>query len=102
MHSQGKAQFMLLTGVNNAWSYEFVSLDYDSEKVISDLFTSGLSEKAPYWCKVSQHLLRTGESSHGSVLTRAMSLCQQDIGQCKWPKVPEQYWEKAINELIDG
>lgn len=100
LKSKGKAQFMILKGKKELWDYEFVSLDYDVEKVISDLHTSGLSEKAPYWCRVSENLLRTGEISHGTVLARAMSLCEKELGKCDWPDIPEQFWKKAVEEMI--
>lgn len=95
LHSKGYAQFMILNGTHNSWSHEFVSLPYDVEQVILDLDTSGLIEKAPYWCEVTKHLLRTGEISHGTVLSKAMELCREETGQCNWPDVPEKYWKQA-------
>lgn len=100
MHSNGKAQFMLLKGIQNTWDYEFVSLEYPVENVIADLHASGLTKKAPYWCKVSEHLLRTGKVSHGTVLARAMTICKDKCGACNWPDIPEECWEQAVKELI--
>lgn len=100
MNSHGKAQFMILSGMQDKWNYEFVSLEYDIEKVIADLYSSGLSKKAPYWCKVSENLLRTGKISHGAVLSRAMTLCKDKFGACNWPHIPEECWEQAVKEMI--
>lgn len=100
IHSKGKAQFMILKGKQGAWDYEFVSLGYNTEEVIADLYASGLNEKAPYWCKVSEHLLRTGEISHGNVLGRAMEICKEIHGECIWPDVPEECWKQAVKEII--
>lgn len=100
MHSGGKAQFMMLRGKQGAWDFEFVSLEYPAWEVIADLYASGLNKKAPYWCKVSEHLLRTGEVSHGDVLYRAMALCKDKYGECIWPNVPEECWEQAVREMI--
>lgn len=100
MHSNGKAQFMIGKGMQDRWDYEFISLDYDIENVIADLHASGLSNKAPYWCKVSEALLRTGEISHGTVLARAMTICKDTFGECCWPNIPEECWEQAVRELI--
>lgn len=100
LHSNGRAQFMILRGTQGAWDYEFVSLKYPVEDVIADLYASGLSEKAPCWCKVSEHLLRTGEISHGAVLARAMTLCKDKFGECNWPDVPEECWGQAVEEMI--
>lgn len=98
-HSDGKAQFMLLKGMQDRWDYSFISLEYNVEKVIADLHSSGLSEKAPYWCKVSENLLRTGEVSHSIVLERAMILCKEKLGECNWPNIPEECWEEAVKEI---
>ncbi len=98
--SGGRTQFMILKGMQNMWEYEFISLEYNIEKVITDLHVSGLSKKAPYWCKVSENLLRTGEITHGAVLTRAMTICKDKFGECCWPNVPEECWEQAVQEMI--
>lgn len=95
----GKAQFMILEGSEQKWNYEFISLEYDVEKVIEDLCTSGLMQKVPAWCKVSTNLLRTGETSHGTVLAKAMELCRNELGECNWPDVPEKYWDLAVKEI---
>lgn len=100
LHGKGKAQFMILDGTSEKWDYKFVSLDYDVEKVIGDLYLSGLSEKSPAWCKVSENLLRTGEISHGTVLAKAMELCREKYGECNWPDVPEECWDLAVAEMI--
>ncbi len=100
LQSHGKSQFMILKGTDGIWEPEFVSLDYDVEKVIGELSSSGLNEKAPSWSKISAHLLRTGEVSHGDILQRAMELCTAATGKCIWPDIPEVCWEQAINEMI--
>lgn len=82
LYGEGKAQFVILHGMQDVWDYEFISLDYDVEKVIADLYSSGLTEKAPYWCKVTEKLLKTGEISHGTVLARAMAICEEKYGAC--------------------
>lgn len=102
LHSNGKSQFMILKGSPGIWDYEFVGLEYDVETVIADLHASELSKKAPFWCKVSEHLLRTGEISHGTVLARAMAICQDRFGECNWPDVPEECWEQAVKEMMIG
>ena len=100
LHGDGKAQFLILEGSEQKWDYKFISLEYDVEKVIEDLYISGLMQKAPAWCKVSANLLRTGETSHGTVLAKAMELCRNELGECNWPNVPEKYWDLAVKEMI--
>lgn len=101
LHSNGKAQFLILSSTEDCiWKSEFISLDYNVEKVIDDLHASGLYNKAPGWSAVSEYLLRTGKISHGNVLARAMFLCREKTGQCNWPDVPEEYWKLAVKEMI--
>lgn len=100
LHSDGKAQFMILRQNMHEWEYEFISLDYDKARVIKEMHESGLHDIAPYWCMVTRHLILTGEVSHGTVLSRAMELCREENGACDWYDVPEKYWEKAVEELL--
>jgi len=70
------------------------------EKVIEELHTTGLNKHAPYWCIVTENLLRNGNISPGSVLKRAMALCKAETGTCIWPDIPEQYWRQAVEEIL--
>ena len=99
LHSNGKSQFLILHEIDNIWKEEFVSLEYDVEKVIADIHTSGLDKYAPYWCKVTENLLLNGNISHGTVLAKAMTLCKDETGNCIWPNVPEKYWKRALAEM---
>lgn len=100
LDSNGKAQFIILKGTPDTWDYEFISIEYDIEKVVADLHSSGLNKKAPYWCKVSENLLRTGTIPHSIVLARAMAICKDNFGKCIWPNIPEECWEQAVRELL--
>ena len=102
--SNGQAQFLILEGLDGAWREEFISLDYDSSKIIADLKEADLDKAAPFWYKVTVNSLRTGRKnqSHGNVLGRAMELCKQKHGRCVWPDIPEECWEQAYHEMIKG
>ena len=103
LHSNGKSQFLILRLTKEfAWESELCSVDYDVENVIDDLHTSGLYDKAPSWCIVSENVLKTGENSHGTVLSRAMALCREKTGQCHWPNIPEECWQLAIKEIFEN
>lgn len=99
LNSNGKAQFMILSGENGIWQHEFVSMLYDTEKAIQEIYEDGLDKKAPFWCRVTENLLRKGNISHGTVLAKAMKLLYQDTGEWRWPDIPEVYWERAVKEL---
>lgn len=100
LHSGGKAQFMILHKDIHEWKYQFIDLDYDKEKVIKEIQESGLSKSAPYWSKMTKHLIITGEVSHGEVLARAMKLCEEDLGKGIWSDIPEKYWKMAVEEML--
>ncbi len=91
-----QTQYMILSSENQEWNYRFVSLDYDVDTVIKELHESGLWEIAPYWCRVTKHLLYTGEISHGTALLEAM---KANGYKDKWYNVGEQYWEEAFQVL---
>lgn len=96
-----QAQFMILHGKDGAWEPEFLSIDYDVEKVIQEMKDENLYILAPYWTKVTESLIRGCKTSHGNVLWRAMTLCEQETGECHWPEVPEKYWQQAYGEMIE-
>lgn len=100
LQSNGASQFLIVHGMDGQWVPEFVSLSYDVEKVIDELYEDKLDVHAPHWHCVTEHLLRKGNVSHGSVLAKAMTLCSQDVGSCIWPDIPEKYWEQAVEEVI--
>jgi len=99
LESGGKAQFMILCGNDGIWTEEFVDIEYDIELAIRVLHEEKLDEYAPYWCQVTEMLLRTGEISHGQVLGSVMKKCREETGECIWPYIPEKYWEPVMNEI---
>lgn len=98
------AQFAILHGSEGCWREEFISLDYDRQRVIKELYESGLAWKAVYWCIITERLLDREEDEaevgHSEVLSLAMELCRQDTGVCNWPDIPDIYWEQAIGETV--
>lgn len=100
--SGGKAQFLILHGADGVWTEEFISLEYDVESAIRELYEEKLNEHAPCWCRVTEKMLREGNVSHGSVLGRAMELCRAETGDCVWPDIPERFWQQAVKEMLGG
>lgn len=94
-----KTQFMILHSDNGAWHPEFIELDYDIEQVIQEMHNTGLYETAPYWARTTECILRGTKVTHGTILGRAMALCEQETGRCDWPAVPEIYWKQALEEI---
>jgi putative phosphoesterase len=100
LFSGGRTQFLILHGENGEWAEEFISLEYDVDRVIKDIQEAKLPEHAPYWSRITRNILRGGNVSHSKVLTRAMELCRENTGECVWPNIAEKYWEQAVNDLI--
>jgi putative phosphoesterase len=100
LYSDGKAQFLILHCVDEKWSEEFISLEYDVDRAIREMHEAKLDKHAPYWCLVTENLLRKGNISHGRVLSRAMALCVEENENCIWPNVPEKYWKRAVEEML--
>lgn len=94
-----KTQFMLLHQKDNLWEEEFLSLDYPIQKEIQNLYAARLDKLAPYWCKATILLLKTGINAHALLLQKAMDLCREDRGECIWPDIPEQYCKQAYEFL---
>lgn len=94
----GKTQFMILHGSPSEWEYEHVVLEYDREALFKEFEESGIMERAPAWCAVTMHTLRTGIDLNETILLRAMQLCKEERGEAKWPDIPEIYWAFALRE----
>lgn len=103
LESKSSSQFMILHGENGKWTEEFINISYDETEVIDQLTESGLYERAPYWCQITENLLRHHNNcpyGHAEVLGRAMKLCRKETGKCNWPHIPEKYWKTAMEEFF--
>lgn len=99
LHSGGCTQFLLLHKLHGTWEPEFVTLAYDVQEAIAEMDREKLYERAPYWDRVTKHLLLTGEVPHVQVLERISELCQAEGRPCQWPDLPESIWRRAVEEL---
>lgn len=96
---RGITQFLILEEKGTGWNPEFISLEYDLEKVIEELYQEQMNIHAPGWCAATENLLRNGRVSHATVLKKVMALCEQNEKIYTWPDFPDQFWEQAIQEL---
>lgn len=99
LESGGKAEYMLLEGVDGAWQETMVRLDYDVEQIIREMREEDLFSIAPCWMRVTVGVLRGMNVSQAAALRRTMALCEQGEGVCEWPDIPEKYWEMTCREL---
>lgn len=96
IYSKMKTQYMLLNSEGEEWKYKFISLDYDVDSVIKEIYESGLWNITPYWCKITEHLLYTGEISHGEVLNEVMKL---NGYKDNWYNIEDKYWNEALRKF---
>lgn len=99
LHSRGQTQFLLLHGAADAWETEFMTLPYDVQAALAEMEAEELFRRAPYWARVTRHLLLTGEVPHPQALTRVMAICRRQGLPNVWPELPETAWKQAVEEL---
>lgn len=99
LHSEGKAQFMILHGENGCWKHEFITLSYDIDKTLKSMDDENLYKIAPGWYEITKHLLFTGEASHASVIGQVMEQYYKDTGIKTLHDIPEEYWKKVLTKL---
>ena len=98
-YHDGKTQYMILHGSDQGWEEEFFQLIYDVKAVEEEFKTSGIMDKAFYWCKLNLYTLTTGNDYTTPCLQLAMKLCRESEGTVTWPDIPEKYWQQALEEF---
>lgn len=98
LKSGGKTQFMLLYSNEEVWETEFITLEYDVDRVIREMDEENLSVQAPGWYRVTKAVLLGKNVSQWAVLTKACNLCEETEGNVDWRCIPETYWQMALNE----
>ena len=68
----------------------------DAKKRGAEIRQSELMEYAPFWSRSVIHVLRTGKISQGTALNKAMEI---DEYKSPWFLIPDECWEKALEEL---
>ena len=95
----GKAQYAILHGTEHGWEEKFFQLPYNVNTIKKEFETSGLLQKAPYWCKINLHVLSTGDDYSSPCLQLAMKLCREAEGSATWPDIDEKYWKEAAEHF---
>ena len=53
---------MILHGENGCWREEFISLPYDTDRVIREMHEADMYRHAPYWSRITEKILQEGGS----------------------------------------
>ncbi len=98
LESNGMTQFAILTSEDGKWIPQLISLDYDVERAVAELYEEKLDKIAPGWTCVTERVLHgcDREHAHASSLTKVMELCREEQGECIWPGIPEEYWNRVL------
>ncbi|MDC7280171.1 metallophosphatase family protein [Butyrivibrio fibrisolvens] len=99
MNSVESSKYLMLESDGSQWKYDFITLPMDVDKVEEEIRQSELMEYAPFWSRSVIHVLRTGEISQGTALSKAMEI---DEYKSPWYLTPDECWEKALEELGIG
>ena len=60
LYSSGMTQYMILHGENGCWREEFISLPYDTDRVIREMHEADMYRHAPYWSRITEKILQEG------------------------------------------
>jgi putative phosphoesterase len=96
-------RFLILHGQDGKWEPEFISLPADTERIVSSMREAGLYETAPYWTRFTELMVtgKNGSYTHAGFLGLAMNICREEQGECTWPRVPEECFEKAYKKICE-
>ena len=99
----GYAQCMILQDEESEegkiWKPEFLRVPYDHHKVVRDIFSCGLLEKAPWFINSNIQILLTG-TDHSAEMVALASRLSVEAGQDnRWPLIDETFFEAAADRL---
>lgn len=103
INDPGYAQCMILKDVISngkiTWQPEFLKIPYDNKKVVQDMFSSGLLEKAPWFINSNIQILLTGTDHSAEMVALAIELSQNAEEKRVWPLISEEYFELAAKKV---
>lgn len=99
----GNAQCMIIDDYieNNihGWRATNLSVPYDYELVVSDIYKTGLIECAPWFINHNIHIMLTGEDYTIELVDLANSLSEEAGVPHVWPNIEECFFEEATRRL---
>ena len=99
----GMAQCMILQdeteGGRVIWKPEFLKIPYDYKKVVSDIKTRGLLDKAPWFINSNIQVLLTGTDHSAELVHLALKLSEEAGEEKQWPLIEEKYFAMAAEKL---
>ncbi|MDF2985644.1 MAG: metallophosphoesterase [Eubacterium sp.] len=94
-NGQTKSQFAILNWNKDQWLTEFISVEYNIGKLLSEFEVSGLNHKAKMWSKAIQKSLQTGINYPLMCLELAYKLASEAETLCEPFYIEEEFWNEA-------
>lgn len=100
INDAGFAQCMMLDSYTDengvaSWKPTFLKVPYDNHKVVKDMITTGLLDKAPWFINSNIQILLTGTDNSAAMVELASKL-SEEAGEPKgWPLIKEEFFEEA-------
>jgi len=98
----GFAQCMILEDVTHngktEWKATFLKISYDNKKVVDDIRSSGLLDKAPWFINSNIQILLTGIDYSAELVAVASAKAAKADKDTAWPRIDEKYFEEAARE----
>ena len=99
----GVAQCMILRDKEDdgrvIWEPEFLKIPFDYKKVVSDIKTSGLLDKAPWFINSNIQVFLTGVDHSAEMVHLALELSQEDKDGKEWPLTDDKFFAEAAAKL---
>lgn len=103
INDAGYAQCMTLelteTDGGAAWKPEFMKVPYDNRRVVDDIVSCGLLDRAPWFINSNIQTLLTGEDHAAELCALAAELSEAVGEKNVWPLIGEDYFAQAVEAL---
>ena len=103
INDAGYAQCMTLELIETdgglAWKPEFLRVPYDNRRVVNDIVSCGLLDRAPWFINSNIQTLLTGEDHAAEMCALAAKLSEEAGEKEVWPLTEENYFAQAAEAL---
>lgn len=103
IHNAKRAECVLLTGVNidgeKDWDVEFLSLPYDVEALVEEMFQSGLYERAHWFMNTNIQTLTSGIDRASTLVEAANEIMKSELDGTVGKFPSEKNFEQAAERL---
>ena len=81
------------------WKPEFMKVPYDNRRVVEDMVSCGLLDRAPWFINSNIQILLTGVDHAAELCALAAKLSEEAGEKSVWPLIGENYFAQAAKVL---